>query len=259
MVKITLDITKNVNQNASIYFDKVKVAKKKLKGATESVERAKKRLELEQVKYEKEQVKEEKKIKRKPHWYEKFRWFVSSEGFLVLGGRDATTNEIIVKKHTEPKDVVFHTDMSGSPFFTVKAEGKEVGETTLQETSNATFMFSRALKLGLMTSKVFWVNPDQVSKEAQPGEYLTKGSFMIRGKTNYISPEFGLAIGSMEDGAIMCGPAAAVKKNTAKNVELKAGGKLKTSDLAKRIKKQIGGEIDDIVRALPPANVEIKK
>ena len=27
-------------------------------------------------------------------WYEKFRWFYSSEGFLCIGGRDSTTNDI---------------------------------------------------------------------------------------------------------------------------------------------------------------------
>jgi len=45
-------------------------------------------------------------------WYEKFRWFISSDDFLILGGRDATSNEIVIKKHTEKNDLVFHR-----PFF----------------------------------------------------------------------------------------------------------------------------------------------
>lgn len=34
----------------------------------------------------------------------------------------------------------------------------------------------------------WWVNNDQVSKTAPTGEYLTTGSFMIRGKKNYLPP-----------------------------------------------------------------------
>ena len=31
---------------------------------------------------------------RKPYWFEKFHWFVSSDGYLVLAGRDAQQNEV---------------------------------------------------------------------------------------------------------------------------------------------------------------------
>lgn len=32
------------------------------------------------------------------HWFEKFNWFISSEGYLVLSGRDAQQNEILIKR-----------------------------------------------------------------------------------------------------------------------------------------------------------------
>jgi predicted ribosome quality control (RQC) complex YloA/Tae2 family protein len=35
---------------------------------------------------------------RKPYWFEKFYWFVSSENYLVLGARDVAQSEILVKK-----------------------------------------------------------------------------------------------------------------------------------------------------------------
>ena len=38
-----------------------------------------------------------------------------------------------------------------------------------------------------MTS-AWWVHANQVSKTAPSGEYLTTGSFMIRGKKNYLPP-----------------------------------------------------------------------
>lgn len=34
----------------------------------------------------------------------------------------------------------------------------------------------------------WWVNSEQVSKTAPTGEYLTTGSFMIRGKKNFLPP-----------------------------------------------------------------------
>lgn len=54
-----------------------------------------------------------RRVKRKLRWFEKFRWFVSSDGFLVIGGRDAGTNEMVVKKHMEPQDIYLHSDIHG--------------------------------------------------------------------------------------------------------------------------------------------------
>lgn len=36
-------------------------------------------------------------------------------------------------------------------------------------------------------ASAWWVHHDQVSKSAPTGEYLTTGSFMIRGKKNYLT------------------------------------------------------------------------
>ena len=36
---------------------------------------------------------------RKPYWFERFNWFVSSENYLVLSGRDAQQNELLVKRY----------------------------------------------------------------------------------------------------------------------------------------------------------------
>merc|ERR1712131_74088 len=39
-----------------------------------------------------------------------------------------------------------------------------------------------------MGTSAWWVHAQQVSKTAPSGEYLTTGSFMIRGKKNYLPP-----------------------------------------------------------------------
>nr|MBT4247005.1 DUF814 domain-containing protein [Candidatus Woesearchaeota archaeon] len=118
-MEIEISLNKNVDENAGIYFNLAKKAKKKLEGANKALGDSKKELaslEKNEEKFQLEQEKKQEKKQRKKEWYEKFHWFMSSEDFLCVGGKDATSNEIIVKKHMEKDDIVFHTDMAGSPF-----------------------------------------------------------------------------------------------------------------------------------------------
>jgi hypothetical protein len=65
------------------------------------------------------------------------------------------------------------------------------------------------------------------------------------------------AVGVREDGRMMGGPPRAVKKHCTKIVMIRPGNG-KTSDVAKEIRKRIGGDLDEIVRSLP-AGCEIAK
>jgi len=275
-MKLSIDLKLSIDENASHYFEKSKKAKKKLEGALEAVEKTKKKLdvllkekEAEMSKLEQAEQIEQKKKERKKEWYEKFRWFISSEGFLCIGGRDATTNEIVIKKHTESDDAVFHTDMAGSPFFVVKADSRDkgkdakIGKKTLQECANATASFSRAWKAGLLSLDVFYVKPEQVTKEAQAGEYLTKGAFMIKGKTNYVEPKMEVGVSVDDRERIICGSVSAVETNKRKDavvLVLKPGSK-KPSDIAKTIKAKLKctNDLDEIIRQIPAGNSEIIK
>lgn len=261
MARLVLHLTKTIDENAAAYFEKAKKIKKKIEGAEIALRENLKKLRELETKRERiilEQSKQEKLKERKQEWYEKFRWFRSSEGFLVIGGRDATSNEIVIKKHTEPNDLAFHTDMAGSPFFVVKSEGKAIGEETKEETADATCTFSRVWKLGLHTTSVFYVSPEQVSKKTKAGEYMGKGAFMIYGKTNYINNKINLAVGITKQQQIMSGPLNAVKANCEKYVVLEQGNE-KASSVAKYIRHKIGGAIDEIIRALPSGEFRVKK
>ena len=35
---------------------------------------------------------------RKTYWFEKFYWFITTENYLVIAGRDQQQNELIVKR-----------------------------------------------------------------------------------------------------------------------------------------------------------------
>lgn len=251
MTKLALDLKKTVEQNASDYFEKAKKFKKKIEGAKKAIDAQKKNLII----LEKEAPKADEKSlieKRKKAWYEKFKWFITSDGFLCVGGRDATSNEIIVKKHTEKNDLLFHTDMAGSPFVVLKISKEKPTDATLQEVADFVCVHSKAWKLGMASTPVFYVTPDQVTKEANTGEYLSKGSFVIRGKTIYLTPTMNYAIG-VYNNAIMGGPINAIKKHCEQYFEIVQGNE-KTSDVAKIIQKKLGVDIDldDIISALPP-------
>jgi predicted ribosome quality control (RQC) complex YloA/Tae2 family protein len=247
-MKVTLDIRKSVDENATSYFEAAKKDRKKVEGARKVIEEYK-------VKQSESDTSEEKKIqrvsrRRKAEWFEKFRWFTSSDGFLVIGGRDASTNEIVIKKHAEENDLVFHTDMAGSPFVVVKRDGKEsIPDSTLEEAADFTAVFSRGWKAGMATLPVFCARPSQVSKTPNPGESLPKGAFVIRGELRYFTPRMQYAVGLFED-KIMGGPVMAVEKQCEKHVRIMQGDD-KVSDVAKALQKRLGGELDEIIRVLP--------
>jgi predicted ribosome quality control (RQC) complex YloA/Tae2 family protein len=253
MVRITLDLRKSVEENAQHYFEAAKKARRKAKGAEQAVATWKAKLAATPVA---EKTAKIPKAVRKREWYEKFRWCISSDGFLMVGGRDASTNELLVKRHAQPRDVVFHTDMAGSPFIIVKTEGKEVPYSTLEEAAQFCASYGKGWKNGLSSLEVFHVAPEQVTKEANPGEFLPKGAFMIRGKTLYLKPLLKVAVGVDKDGRVMAGPLAAVKAWCPAAYEILQGNE-KTSAVAKALQKLLGGDLDELLAALPAGGCQL--
>ena len=259
-MRLEIDLNKTIESNASQYYEKIKKLKKKLEGAKDALVDSNdklKRLNQDKEKIIQELKKEQTKKQIKKEWYEKFRWFISSEGFLVIGGRDSTSNEIVIKKHMEKDDLAFHTDMIGSPFFVLKTEGKKPTEKTIKEAADATITFSRAFKLGIINTPTFMAKKDQLSKKAPSGEYVPKGGFITTGNLKYIDNKINLAIGNYK-GKIMSGPLEAIKKHCKDYIEIERGNE-KPGQIAKIIKHKLGGELDDIIRALPAGNFRIKK
>ncbi|MDP2908124.1 MAG: NFACT RNA binding domain-containing protein [Nanoarchaeota archaeon] len=249
-MKVEIDITKTVEQNAAFYYEKAKKSKKKILGAEQALQQTQKKLLTIKPEIKKKDLKEV--IIKKKKWYEKFRWFTSSEGFLCIGGRDATTNDIIVRKQMQKEDLVLHTEIVGSPFFLIKSEGKTIGVKTIEEAAQATASYSRAWKHGITITDVYCVKPEQVKKELG----LPKGTFMIHGQRNYFKPVLQLAIGKKDD-IIIGGPVTAITHQT-KNYLIIDQGDMKTSDMAKSIKAKLGGTLEEIQSFLPPGRGRIK-
>ncbi|MCE8424629.1 MAG: NFACT family protein [Candidatus Methanoperedens sp.] len=265
---VELDVRLSVTQNSQVFYDRSKKLSRKIKGAILAIEKTKELSQREAP------LQIRKKIERpKQKWYEKFRWFISSDGFLVIGGRDAQSNEDIVKKYLQKQDIFFHAHVSGSPVVLIKTEGKVVPETTLHEAAQFTVSYSGIWKSGQASGDAYWVLPEQVSKTPETGEYVAKGAFVIRGKRNYFKDIIvGVALGLIldEGKALIGGPLSAVKKKAQFVLEIEQG-EFNQNDLSKKMYRMLYEKFEDkkliktiaspdrIAMFLPPGGSRMKE
>lgn len=258
-VKITIDLDKSVESNAEAYYEAAKKAKRKIDGARDTVERAKKKLEEAQSSTPTDNLTIQLD-RRKPRWYEKYHWFRTTNDHLVIGGRDASTNEQVIKKHAEQDDYVFHTDAPGSPFVVLKRDGQQFSHDDYEEAATFCATYSQAWKNQLSTLDVFQVTPDQVTKETKAGEYIDKGAFMVYGKRKTHTAEISLGVGLWRDGndiLLMAGPQEAIKSHCTAWVSLNHGSKSK-GEIAKTLMKILClTRTDDLLTQLPSGEFSI--
>ena len=254
---------------ASVLFDE----SKKQKGAINSIEKLIKKTEdqLEKTIAKGEIAKGAVGFSdiRKKSWYERYRWFFTSDGMLAVGGRDGSSNSALVRKHMENDDKIFHAEINGSPFFILKDRSETLMPLSLEETAQATVCFSRAWQVSGHGLSSFWVNPDQIKKAAPTGQSMGKGSFMIYGTRNFIKvASLKLAVGILkedENFLLVSGPVEPIKKNCLCYVIIEPGGS-PISDVAKKIRAEFNKSddkfqklfvVDDYVRALPTGSSKI--
>lgn len=260
-MKIIIDPNSNAWQNVAMQYDEAK----KLKAKRESIERAiaetKAKLELARKQEEKEAAKrslEKPKIRvkevRKREWFEAFRWFRTSNGFIVVAGREAKQNELLVAKQMQPDDLFFHADVHGAPA-TILKQGAHASEQDLVEAACWAASYSSAWKAGHGSCDVYAVKPDQVSKYSH-GEYVAKGGFMIKGERKWFrNIELGLLLAKNAAEKLISLPANYSQKPQGA-LHLVPGSNEKV-DLAKMIVKKMSLNNSDEVLALLPGNASI--
>ena len=287
--EVYLDLNKTIGENANLIYTKGKKAEKKLKGTLPAIEKTEDNIRKLKIRKESIELEIDFLIKKPTKkWYEKFRWFKSSDGFLIIGGRDASSNEAIFKKYINPNDLVFHANFPGSPLAVIKnPENEEIPTNTIKETADFVASFSIAWKENWGIVDVFYILPNQISKTPPSGEYLPKGSFMISGKKNLIKDaktELALGLEFLEINnesapesqlfypQILCGPTNALKtKTNLIIIKPSKSGKTK-GKLAKEIKsiflnrleteKKKWAKIlslDELILVLPTGTSKIKK
>ncbi|KAI8111195.1 hypothetical protein M9434_004768 [Picochlorum sp. BPE23] len=196
MIVIDVDISLTAHANVSAYYDLKKKHTEKARRTIESNDKAlaaaesKVLVKLEKIQKQKSKASESSQAPRKPYWFEKFHWFISSENYLVVSGRDAQQNELLVKRYLQKGDVYVHAELHGASSTIVKNNNptQPIPLMTLNEAGQACVARSAAWDAKIVAS-AYWVYPEQVSKTAPSGEYLTTGSMMIRGRKNYLPPQ----------------------------------------------------------------------
>ena len=216
-MKIELDPRKSIHENAASYYDKSKKMRAKIDSLKNAIEVTKKLIDAEE---RKGAELPEKKVLREKDWFEKFHYFVTPNSFLALGGKDAKSNDIIVKKHLDKNDLYFHADIAGAPSVVLK-NGQSAPEDDLLEAAKFAGAFSSAWKNELGAVDVFCVKPEQVHTAAKSGESLAKGSFVITGeKRQFRKVPVELAIAYLA-GKLLIAPIETIKNRSSQYLVLK--------------------------------------
>jgi len=267
-VRVKIDLGKSLQENASAYFEASKKARKKLLGLNRAIVETKKKVSNIDAKAKKTETTEPLK-KRKREWFEKFHWFFSSDGVLVIGGRDAKSNEEIMKKYSEQGNLYFHADIHGAPHVIAKCENNSAPEKTKTEAAVFAAVFSKAWHSGVSSIDVYSVKPAQVSKTAPSGEAMGTGAFMVRGTREWHrKTPIRFAIGvKTEKGKdiIISGPPSAIKEQALIFVVVGQGRETKgfaakkiKSIFEKKLGRKVSAELDEIISLLPAGGCEVR-
>lgn len=283
---VPMDITKSVTENAQAAYDASKAGRSKLAGAKRALAETKKRLEkaAEDAAVAAEDAREVAGRSKaligpeRHYWFEGYRWMYTSTGELAMGGKDAASNDKLVKKHLADNDRYVHADMHGAPSVVVKprSDGQAPNEEALEQAGRFAVVYSRAF-MQAGSADAYWTTPPQVSKTPEPGEYLARGAFIVRGKRTWMRKlPLELAIGRVwldkegrpatapenpdEPGdlrpKLMGGPPPAVAAHADRYVVLQAGNTDRRR-VTKGLAQAFDAHPDPIERLLPPGKLRL--
>ena len=272
--RITLDATTGVEKNADRLYQEAKRVEGKKEGAREAIEDTRERLEAvkkrreaweadpepepEPEEGEHEEIdwltRESIPVRQPEQWYEEFRWFHTSDGYLVIGGRNADQNEALVKKYLNKHDRFFHTQAHGGPVTILKASGPsepsspvDWPESSLQQAAQFAVAYSSVWKDGRGAGDAYMVEPDQVSKTPESGEYLEKGGFAIRGDREYFRDmpcRVAVGITCADETRVIGGPPSAIEPNAETTITLEPG-KFAQNDAAVKCYREFKSRFTD--------------
>jgi predicted ribosome quality control (RQC) complex YloA/Tae2 family protein len=205
-------------------------------------------------------------LRGKTHWFQKFRWFLTSEGVLVIGGRDAATNDLIVRRYLGVNDLYVHADVHGAASVIVKhpPEGSpDPGPQSLAEAGQWAVSYSKAWRAGHASADAFWVKPDQVSKSPASGEFVARGAWVIHGTKNWLKDcplELGLGQVDYEGESLWCAaPPDALRARGRLRLVLTPGEDRNRSEREVEIVRELGFSRDLLQRLLPAGGLSIRR
>ncbi len=271
-LSVELDPSEGVEHNADRLYREAKRVEEKREGAKEAVAETREQLEAARARkaaWESDDDEDDDEddeddeddapenvdwlarssvpLRTADHWYERFRWFHTSDDFLVVGGRDADQNEALVKKYLEGNDRFFHAQAHGGPVTVLKATGPsepsrdvEIPDRSRREAAQFAVAYSSVWKDGRFAGDAYEVAPSQVSKTPESGEYLEKGGFAVRGDRTYhrdVSCAVAVGVRVGDETRVVGGPPAAVEPRVETSVRL-TPGRYAQNDAAKLVYRE---------------------
>ncbi|HUV23933.1 MAG TPA: ribosome rescue protein RqcH [Methanomassiliicoccales archaeon] len=257
--KVSLDYEKSIDANANLLYDRAKELREKAKRAEEALQNTEARIGKRKKGLAKEEESRGGAMPTKQFWFERYKWFLTSSGKLVIAGRDARTNDQVVKKHLKSEDRYAHADVHGAPSVVFK-EGSEAQEDELREVCIFALAHSKAWNAGVKEGSAYWVLPDQVSKAPMAGEFVPRGGFIIRGKRNYFHHILmEMVVGEISyqgERKIMGAPRKTMESMSERYVII-GPGKTERSKISSKLARKFEVPEEEISRILPPGDLEI--
>lgn len=179
--------------------------------------------------------------------YEKYRWFFTSSGKLVIGGKSSSQNEKLVKKivKLEEELLMMHTEKPGSPFSVILSPIDDLNEKDLEETAIFTACFSQQWKKGGENAKVNVFTSNQIEKRGD----MKEGTFGVRGKKKGQKVKLKLYFGEQEDK---------LRAIPFKNDDIFiTPGSIEKKKAAEMIANRLDLDEQEVIRALPAGGFNI--
>lgn len=251
---VKIDLFRGVQENAAAHYGRAKELREKVNGLEKAILDTTEKLK----KGERKAAGAKKKtvrVARKKEWYESFHWSFTNSGKLVLVGKDAKQNDLLVARHMDEKDLFFHADIKGGAATILKG-GAGADEEEKKYAAVLAASFSKAWMRGFAGVDTYCVKKEQLSKHAQGG-FVGAGGFAIVGQKEWFkNTPLGLKVGVDKEGRGCAGAPSA--DWMVKSVSIVPGGKEKGAAL-KEIAYLLGVDESEVAQVLPSGKISVRK
>jgi len=185
--------------------------------------------------------------------YMSYRWFFTSDGNLVVGGKSEDQNEAVLKHFRKPNYTVMHTSAPGSPFMII--QDNDPSKNDLEECAIFTACFSKEWKSGKKNIDIDVFKGIDIYKDKS----MKTGTFGVKKKKKIkAKPELMVII---QKGKIKAVPKA---QRAEENLAVIKQGKIGKEEAAEKIAKKIKDKYllpvskEEVMRAIPSGNMSVR-
>lgn len=187
--------------------------------------------------------------------YQKYRWFYTSSGKLVVGGKNALQNDELIKKikHLRNEYIVMHTSSPGSPFSIILSNSKGVSKKELEECAIFTACFSQSWKSAQKKVSVDIFKSSQLYKSKE----MKQGTWGVLGEVKEIEATLTLVL-TRQDSIIRAVPENSIKNGADVIVKFKPG-KISKEEMVAKLATELGENFSqsELLSALPSGGFSI--